>query len=141
MVRINNSLSIPARELRFVYGTSTGPGGQHVNRVATKATLLFDVYHSPSLSQAQRARLDTTLATRINTKGVLRVSSSKYRSQRANKEAAIERFTELVQNALEVKKIRTATKVTRAQKRKRLEQKKKRAQKKRLRGAVHPHDE
>ena len=139
MIRITNTLSIPLREIRFVYGTSTGPGGQHVNRVATKATLLFDLNRATTLTNSHRRRLDVALATRINKGGVLRVSSSKYRSQKANRDAATERFVELLNIALTPAKKRKSTRVSRSQKKKRLEHKKKRSETKKLRGKVQPH--
>jgi ribosome-associated protein len=139
MIRITNTLSIPLREIRFVYGTSTGPGGQHVNRVATKATLLFDLNRATTLTNSHRRRLDVALATRINKGGVLRVSSSKYRSQKANRDAATERFVELLNIALTPAKKRKSTRVSRSQKKKRLEHKKKRSKTKKLRGKVQPH--
>jgi ribosome-associated protein len=139
MIRITNTLSIPLREIRFVYGTSTGPGGQHVNRVATKATLLFDLNRTTTLTNSHRRRLDIALATRINKEGVLRVSSSKYRSQKANRDAATERFVELLNIALTPAKKRKSTRVSRSQKKKRLEHKKKRSETKKLRGKVQPH--
>jgi ribosome-associated protein len=139
MIRITNTLSIPLREIRFVYGTSTGPGGQHVNRVATKATLLFDLNRTTTLTNSHRRRLDIVFATRINKEGVLRVSSSKYRSQKANRDAATERFVELLNIALTPAKKRKSTRVSRSQKKKRLEHKKKRSETKKLRGKVQPH--
>lgn len=139
MIRITNTLSIPLREIRFVYGTSTGPGGQHVNRVATKATLLFDLNRATTLTNSHRRRLNVALATRINKEGVLRVSSSKYRSQKANRDAATERFVELLNIALTPAKKRKSTRVSRSQKKKRLEHKKKRSETKKLRGKVQPH--
>ena len=122
-----------------MYGTSTGPGGQHVNRVATKATLLFDLNRATTLTNSHRRRLDIALATRINKEGVLRVSSSKYRSQKANRDAATERFVELLNIALTPAKKRKSTRVSRSQKKKRLEHKKKRSETKKLRGKVQPH--
>lgn len=140
MIQINESLTIPFREVQFVYGTSSGPGGQHVNKVATKATLRFSVLQSSSLNAAQQNRILNTLSTRINKAGVLRVSSSKHRSQRANREATIERFSKLLSEALKIQKKRKKTSVTRSQKRKRVECKKKRGETKRLRGKVHPNE-
>jgi ribosome-associated protein len=139
MIHITSTLSIPRREIRFVYGTSTGPGGQHVNRVATKATLLFDVNRATTLTNSYRRRLNVALATRINKEGILRVSSSKYRSQKANRDAATERFVELLNIALTPAKKRKSTRVSRSQKKKRLEHKKKRSETKKLRGKVQPH--
>ena len=139
MIHITSTLSIRRREIRFVYGTSTGPGGQHVNRVATKATLLFNLNRATTLTNSHRRRLNVALATRINKEGVLRVSSSKYRSQKANRDAATERFVELLNIALTPAKKRKSTRVSRSQKKKRLEHKKKRSETKKLRGKVQPH--
>ena len=61
MIRILATLSIPKREIRFVYGTSTGPGGQHVNKVATKATLLFHVLESCTLTETQQTKILSAL--------------------------------------------------------------------------------
>ncbi len=121
-----------------MYGTSSGPGGQHVNKVATKATLLFSVTNSASLTSYQRTRILNKLSTRINKEGTLRVSSSKHRSQRANRESALDRFSVLIREALAPLKKRRKTKVSRTQKQKRLENKKKRGQTKRLRSKVQP---
>ena len=138
MIQIHQSLSIPLREIQFVYGTSSGPGGQHVNKVATKATLLFSVPCSSSLSKTQQNRISNKLSTRINKEGVLRVTSSKYRSQRANRDAVIARFAELMLEALKERKKRKKTFLSRSQKQKRLDQKKKRGETKRLRARVQP---
>ena len=84
MLFVTSKLSIPSREIKYVYGTSSGPGGQHVNKVATKATLLFNVLNSDSLSPIQKVRVMDKLKTRINKLGVLRVVSSKFKSQKKN---------------------------------------------------------
>ena len=138
MIQIHQSLSIPLREIQFVYGTSSGPGGQNVNKVATKATLLFSVPCSSSLSKTQQNRISNKLSTRINKEGVLRVTSSRYRSQRANRDAAIARFAELMLEALKERKKRKKTFLSRSQKQKRLDQKKRRGETKRLRARVQP---
>jgi ribosome-associated protein len=133
MIKITSSLSIPMSELTFVATTGSGPGGQHVNRVATKIVLLWDVGTSSSISSASRNRIEKKLTSRINKLGVLRVSSSRHRSQRANRSATIERFAVLLKEALTRPKIRKKTKVTRNQKAKRLDQKKQRSSTKSLR--------
>lgn len=124
---INGQITIPLAELRFSYARSSGPGGQHVNKVNTKATLLFDVASSPSLSDAARRRILTRLTTRISKKGILRVASLKFRSQAANRQAAIERFAELMAEALQERKKRRTTRPSRASKEKRIARKKHRA--------------
>ena len=141
MIRINESLSIPFQEIQFVFGTSSGPGGQHVNKVATKSTLLFSISSSPTLSLSQKKRLHERLSTRINKEGVLRVSSSRLRSQQANKEAVIQRFGSLVREALKEQKERKRTVVSKTQREKRIQEKKLTSAKKRLRSKMEPNDE
>lgn len=130
---INSRLSLPLAELHFSYARASGPGGQHVNKVNTKATLLFDVAASPSLTGDDRQRILTRLATRISKNGVLRVGSVKFRSQAANRQAAIERFAELLAEALLAKKKRRATRPTLASREKRISGKKHRAMLKKTR--------
>ena len=137
-MKITSKISIPTQEIRFVFGTSTGPGGQHVNRVATKATLLFDVNQSESITRNQRNRILAKLPTRINKQGILRVSSSKHRSQRANKKVATERFVTLLREALAPVRKRRKTRVPHSSKKKLLESKKKQGKTKRLRAKVQP---
>lgn len=136
MVEINNQLTIPDEELSFEFSRSSGPGGQNVNKVSTRVTLLFDVAGSPSLSEEQRAKIKNNLATRITKAGVLRVTSQKHRSQRANREAAVERLSELIREALRPRRPRRKTRVPRGVKERRLQEKKRRGERKRRRGAV-----
>src|SRR3990172_1779829 len=83
---------IGADEFSFEFTTSRGPGGQNVNKVATRAVLSFPLYASVSLSAAEQDRVWTKLRRRINAEGVLRVASSRFRTQQANRIAAQERF-------------------------------------------------
>lgn len=136
MIHITPSLSIPRRELQFTYSTSGGPGGQHANKVATRVTLLFDIQNSNSLTAPQKRRIVKLYPTRINAAGVMRVVSSKHRSQRANKESTIERFALLIAEAIKYRKRREKSGVPHKSKQKRLEQKRKRADIKRQRGRV-----
>jgi len=138
MIRINDHLSIPKREIQFVYGTSSGPGGQHVNKVETKATVLFSIDDSRSLSDSQKNRIKLKISTRINKSNVMRVSSSKYKSQIANRKAALKRFVELVEDALLKPVKRVKSKIPKSQKMKRLENKRKRGDTKKLRLKVKP---
>lgn len=133
MIHINDRVSIPEEELRFRFSASSGPGGQHVNKVETRVTLLFDVDESPSLSEEDRRRVMTRLSSRIGRNGVLRVVSQRHRSQRANREAAIERFAELLREALRREKKRRPTRPSRAAREARIRDKKKRSRLKRER--------
>lgn len=100
MVRVTEDLEIADGELSFATSRSSGPGGQNVNKVNTRVTLLFDLEGSASLSAQQRALLRHRLPGRINKEGVLRVVSQRHRTQLANRDAAMERFVELVRAAL-----------------------------------------
>src|SRR5438477_11093300 len=96
MIQIRPDVAIDESELSFTFTTGAGPGGQNVNKVATRATLHFNVAASPSLTDAQRERLFSRLANRIGANGVLRVVAGQHRTQSANRRAAMDRFVELV---------------------------------------------
>lgn len=140
LLRVNDELSIPLAELTYHATRSGGPGGQHVNTSATRVELEFDVGASPSLSESQRARIRQRLANRIDGDGVMRLASSKGRSQHGNREDVTERFARLLEDALKQRKPRRRTKVPRASKEKRLKQKKQRAQVKKDRGPIRADD-
>jgi len=127
VIEITDELSIPVSELSFTSSRSGGPGGQHVNKVATRITLNFDVVNSTSLTDDQRRRILKKLSTRINKQGILRVVSQKHRSQKANRDAALERFRELIQSALRKTVPRIETKIPPAARQKRLDEKKRRS--------------
>jgi ribosome-associated protein len=133
MIWISDQLSIPEGELNFSASRSSGPGGQHVNKVSTRVTLRFDVANSPSLTPEQKERIFSRLATRMSRQGVLRVVSQKTRSQAANRELAVERFVQLLQEALKQRPERKPTKAPSAAKQKRVDEKKQRGKLKRER--------
>ncbi len=138
---INESLRIPAAEIRFTASRSGGPGGQHVNKVSTKATLSFNVAASPSLSEAQKALIGEKLGARIGQDGELRIDASEYRSLSANKAAAMTRFIELMRRALAPRVKRVKTRPSLGAKLRRLEAKKRRGAVKRLRADGRGNDE
>jgi ribosome-associated protein len=135
-VELAPGLAVPDSELTFETSTSSGPGGQNVNKVETRVTLLWDLTASPSLSDEQRGRLTDRLASRLTKDGVLRVTSQRHRSQSANREDTVERLRELVAEALKPRRKRRKTKVSRSAKRRRLEAKKRRSEVKKGRGRV-----
>ena len=134
LIPINAEVQIPLAELSFRFSTSSGPGGQHVNKNATKATLLFDVAHSPSLPEAVRERLLKMLANRIDKEGVLQLQVQSSRSQHRNRDTAVSLFQQLLAEALKKQKKRRHTKPSAAAKEKRLSEKKLRSERKRERG-------
>lgn len=134
MVRINDSLEVPDSELSFRYARSSGPGGQNVNKVATKVTVLFPVFESVALSDDQKRLVGQRLANRISKDGLLHITSERHRTRSANQRDAVKRFVELVATALEPRKRRRATRVPESSRRRRLESKRRRSERKRLRG-------
>jgi len=135
MIEITPMVGISEHELSFVCDRSPGPGGQNVNKVNTRVTLNFNVAASTSLSSQQKKVVCQSLASRINSEGVLRVSSSKERTQLANRRSAVNRFIELMSGAFAQPKARKATRPTTASKVQRLNDKKKRGTLKSVRAA------
>jgi len=120
----NGLTGIPfERELVFTTSRSSGPGGQHVNKVSTKVELRFHIPNSVLLNDEEKDVLLLKLKNKINSKGELIIVSQDERSQFKNKEKAIEKFYELLQKALTPPKKRKPTKPTQASKEKRLEKK------------------
>jgi ribosome-associated protein len=137
IVHVTDSLDIPEGELTFTTSRSSGPGGQNVNKVNTRVTLLFDVEESPSLTAEQRILLRQRLPGRVSRDGVLRVVSQRHRTQLANREAAVRRFIDLLSDALAEMPERRAVTLPEAVHERRLEDKRRRGRLKRER-AVDP---
>jgi ribosome-associated protein len=119
-IQITETVAIAPGELHFQFSRSSGPGGQHVNRTASQVELTFDVLHSPSLHEAQRARVLSKLKSYIDTRGVLHLTSQTTRSQHRNRAEVVERFTLLLQRALYVPKRRIPTRPSAAAEERRL---------------------
>lgn len=126
-IDVNHELTLDDSELVFQASPGGGPGGQNVNRVATKVTISFDVAGSPSLSSEQRERLTQRLSNRMTKEGVLQVTSSEHRTQGANRKAAEERIVRLLRKGLMRRKTRRVTKPSRGARRRRLEGKRRRS--------------
>lgn len=125
-------------ELDVSFVRSGGPGGQHVNTSATKVELRFDVPGSGSLDRVQKDRITAALASRLTGDGVLVLQAGEFRSQARNREAAVGRLRNLLDEALRPRRRRIRTRVPRSERRRRREDKRRRAERKRLRRAPDP---
>lgn len=115
-------------ELEYKAVRSSGPGGQHANKTATKVELAFDISNSEALSDYEKRRISKKLSGRINKDGVLKMSSEDSRSQHTNKEIVTQNFLFELREALKKQKPRKKTKPTKASKLKRLKAKKKKSE-------------
>jgi len=123
-------------ELIFTASRSSGPGGQHVNKVSTKVELRFDVVNSTLLKPAEKALILEKLAKKITLDGVLIIVSQSERSQLRNKEKSIVKFYFLIAKTLAPKKKRKATRPSASSIEKRLENKRLTSEKKIFRRGI-----
>jgi ribosome-associated protein len=130
---------IPEPEIDIRASRARGPGGQHVNKAATRIEVVWDMSASPSLTPQQRTRLLQRLGSRLDRRGRLRVVADEHRSQLRNREAALARLRALVAEALRPRKRRIPTKPTTASVQRRLDEKRRRASRKQ--GRKPPTDE
>jgi ribosome-associated protein len=139
-LKVDELVEIPGDELGFVASRAGGPGGQHVNKTASRVTLRWDVERSRALDPVQRARVLRRLRGRISRDGILSVTAEDERSQHRNRELARERLAALVAWALARRKRRLPTGPTEAARRRRRDDKRRRGAVKRLRRASDPED-
>ncbi|NOR87324.1 MAG: aminoacyl-tRNA hydrolase [Bacteroidales bacterium] len=130
MVNIPINIGELDTELQFSFSRSSGPGGQHVNKVNTRVELRFNVILSQILKEEQKEILQEKLANKLNQEGVLIIISQASRSQIDNKKDTIEKFYILINECLTPQKKRKPTRITKAVKAKRLKEKKEHAEKK-----------
>jgi len=132
---ISQNVSISENEFEFSAIRAQGAGGQNVNKVSSAIHLRFDI-NASSLPDACKQRLLGMRDQRINKEGVIVIKAQKYRTQEKNRDDALERFKELVANAMAVQKARRPTKPTKGSQKRRMDSKTKRGKTKSLRGRV-----
>lgn len=129
-IEVAPGVRIPVGEVELRGITGGGPGGQHVNRSATRVSLRWNVATTRALRDEQRTRVMQKLGSRIDADGSLRIVAGEYRSQLQNRRAAIERLVSIVSRALVVQAPRKATKPTRGSVLRRLDEKRARSERK-----------
>jgi ribosome-associated protein len=117
---VRAGLAIPLAEIELRTSRSSGPGGQHANVTASRVEAVFDVVASSALSDAQKERITARLGPHVS------ASAQDTRSQARNRELALQRLAARLAHALELRRPRTATRPTKASKRRRLEGKRRR---------------
>lgn len=127
---INDQIRIPASELQFSFSRSSGPGGQNVNKVNSKATLRWALYQSQALPHAVLSRFATRFAGRINDAGEIVIQSDTHRDQPRNVTDCLERLRAMVLSVARPPAVRKKTKPSRAANQRRLDRKREQSVKK-----------
>ena len=127
-------MQIPQSELVFKTSRSSGPGGQNINKLNTKVAVILDIQNCSFLNKEQKEAVLKKLAARITKDKKLITTSQKFRTQKANRNFAVEKLTILLENALKRVKKRKPTKPTFTAVEKRLKSKKMKSQIKQQRG-------
>jgi len=130
MLAITESIAIPDEELDWSFARSGGPGGQNVNKVASKAHLRWAIARNSSVPEIVKSRLCVAHPAQLTTDGEFLITSQEYRDQERNRERCVEKLVEWISAALVVPKPRVATKPSKASKRRRVAAKRKQGERK-----------
>jgi ribosome-associated protein len=127
MLEINAAIRIPDSELEWTFVRSSGPGGQNVNKVASKAVLRWHLAASASLPDEVKTRLCRLQQKRITNEGDLVLTSQRYRDQGSNVADCLEKLRGYVLQATLVPKVRRPSRPTRGSREARLKEKRHRS--------------
>jgi ribosome-associated protein len=137
---ISGNLMVPLSALEFRFSRSGGPGGQHVNKVSSRVVVEYDILHAQELTEEQRQRILHARPSRVGADGILRIASQRSRSQWKNREDAVKKLVEHLQDVLRPMKKRKRTGATIISRERKRSRKQRHARKKMLRRAVTPDD-
>lgn len=135
MFSVDPNIEIPEQEFELSFARSGGPGGQHVNKVSSKAILKWQVVETPSLRQDIKERFLQKFGSRISASGEILIISQRYRDQKQNIEDCFNKLKEMIEAVVSPPTPRRATKPTRSSKIKRTDSKVKRGNIKKQRRA------
>lgn len=124
MLTIDHRLTIPEHELEMSYARSSGPGGQNVNKVNSKAILNWNVRTSTALPTDVHLRFLATYKARITNEGSIVIMSDRFRDKHQNTADCRDKLTAMVLKVATPPKKRRPTKPTKGSKERRIEGKK-----------------
>jgi ribosome-associated protein len=127
-IEIVRGVRVVESSIRFRYARSSGPGGQNVNKVNTKAELWVSLDALYGLTPRALDRLKQMAGKRLTAAGEIHIASDTERTQEANRAAVMDRLRALLAQAVHEPKARRKTKPSRASRRRRLDAKKRRGE-------------
>ena len=130
---VTREIRVPMSEIRFTFVRSSGPGGQNVNKVNSKACMRWNVAESDAIQESVKQRFTETCRRRINQNGEFLIESQRFRDQGRNVTDCLNKLAELLLDASKPPRKRRPTRPSRASRERRLSDKKKRSDRKRLR--------